>query len=222
MRPSHTDIPFEEWIRRIFDHPVAEPAWHWSADYEHVGLQPRQTVAYTTRLFEHAGVLLAPYTDGQANQGLYFLISPGSSPLWALNDVEVPVSEKVCCIRAITRVFESCFAARCTPHLSHINESGGGSLNVVCHMWWDIFVVHGEPTNPAHREIDAACLSVMESTLELPSVACQESALHGLGHWILDYPDRCRNIVARFLQRHPELRPELLEYAERARVGDVM
>lgn len=217
-----TDLSFDQWLRHMFDHPVTDPAWHWDMDADYAKLEPRRIVAYVAELFERADVLLGCYTDEQTNQGLSYLISEGDSPLYALTDATIPVTDRVSCILAITSLFEQCFVPRCTPHLSHRDEAGAGPLNAVCYMWWDIFPLYGQPEDAARREIDAACISVMGSTLELPSVACEESALHGLGHWGIYYPDRCQSIILRFTQRHQELRPELREYAERARETRVL
>jgi hypothetical protein len=216
-----TELSFDEWVRHIFDHPVTDPAWHWDIDADYAKLEPRRVVAYATELFERAGVLLTPYSDAQTNQGLWFLISEASSPLDVLSEGAVPAAERVRCIRAIASLFEQCLAPRCTPHLSHQDESGAGPLNLVCYMWWDIFPLYGKPEDATRREIDAACISVMEATLELPSIACQESALHGLGHWGLYYGDQCQGIISRFMERHPEMRPELREYAARARESNI-
>ena len=205
----------------MFEHPVTEPAWHWDEDVDSAELEPQRVIAYATRLFESAGKLLAPYTEAQVNQGLWFLVSEGVSPLCALLDASVPLEQRVRCIRSISKVFEQCFLVRCTPHLSHLDEPGAGALNPVCYMWWDIFPFSGQPEDASRREIDEACLSVMESTLQLPSVACQESALHGLGHWGFYYESRCQSIISAFMQRHHDLRPELQNYAARAKERDV-
>jgi len=62
----------------------------------------------------------------------------------------------------------------------------------------------------------------MTNALALDSIACQESALHGLGHWHGAYPDEVEAIVDRFLAAHPTSRPELLTYARSARSGCVL
>ncbi|MGA2280679.1 MAG: hypothetical protein ABSG80_10300 [Verrucomicrobiota bacterium] len=221
MNEVLTELSFNEWVRHIFDHPVTEPAWHWDENADHAELEPQRVVAYATELFQRAGELLAPYTDAQVNQGLWFLISESSSPLYALTEASIPLEQRVHCIRSISKLFEQCFVARCTPHLSHLDEPGAGALNSICYMWWDIFPLRGQPEDTARREIDEACLSVMEATLQLPSVACQESALHGLGHWGLYYKNQCQSIISAFLQRHRDLRPELQRYATRARERSV-
>jgi hypothetical protein len=211
-------MSFEEWVRHGFDHPVTDPPWHGAADAERVELAPRQAVAYAARLFREADEQLAPYTDAQVNQGLSYLIDEGGSPLYALLDTTVPLAERLHCIYSIATLFEKCFVPRCAPHL----RGSGGDLNPVCYMWWDAFPLRGQPEDPARREIDSACLWVMEATLAFPSIACQESALHGLGHWRMSYPDRCHTIVSEFLAGQLRLLPELREYALRALEGRVL
>jgi hypothetical protein len=71
-------------------------------------------------------------------------------------------------------------------------------------------------------EIHQATLSVMSEVLDLPSELCQFSALHGLGHWHAHHPEQVEQIVDAFLTRHKDLRPHLIEYASRARLGSVL
>jgi hypothetical protein len=71
-------------------------------------------------------------------------------------------------------------------------------------------------------EIHQATLSVMSEVLDLPSELCQFSALHGLGHWHAHHPEQVEQIVDAFLARHKDLRPHLIEYASRARLGSVL
>ena len=71
-------------------------------------------------------------------------------------------------------------------------------------------------------EIHQATLRVMSEVLDLPSETCQFSALHGLGHWHAHHPEQVEQIVDAFLTRHKDLRPHLIEYASRARLGSVL
>jgi hypothetical protein len=71
-------------------------------------------------------------------------------------------------------------------------------------------------------EIHQATLSVMSEVLDLPSETCQFSALHGLGHWHAHHPEQVEQIADAFLTGHKDLRPHLIEYASRARLGSVL
>ena len=86
-------------------------------------------------------------------------------------------------------------------------------------MWWDTSPLIGSDED----EIIEACLSVMEFCLYLPNIACQESALHGLGH--LEYEDkwgdRCRKIIDTFLGSKAKNLDELEAYARAAYHGQI-
>jgi hypothetical protein len=207
-----TELSFEDWLRHIFDHPVNDPPWYFDPDADYSAIDPGRLIGYTRKLFDRGGELLAPYNDAQANQGLWHLVNEGG-PLCALGNEDVPLASRVSCIQSMTILFEQYFVPRCTPHLSHLDEAGAGPLNGVCYMWWDIFPLCGQPEVATRREIDSTCLSVMEKTLQLPSIACQESALHGLSHWGLAYESRCESTISAFLREHVDLRPNLRKYA---------
>jgi hypothetical protein len=77
------------------------------------------------------------------------------------------------------------------------------------------------PELPERAEFDSEVLRVLKALLAIPHDACRESALHGLGHWFFYYPDAAK-IIQEFLSRTPDLRPQLLVYAQRAKVGQVL
>jgi len=58
-----------------------------------------------------------------------------------------------------------------------------GPLNYVCYMWWDEFPSIASAGDSDLPMLHDAALRTMERILLLSSLACQESALHGLGHW---------------------------------------
>jgi len=62
----------------------------------------------------------------------------------------------------------------------------------------------------------------MADILTIDRVACQESALHGLGHWQRRWPTEVARIIDEFLARNANARAELLAYARSARGGCVL
>jgi hypothetical protein len=66
-------------------------------------------------------------------------------------------------------------------------------------MWWDIIPIYGQPDVPERSELDQEILGMLESTLQLDSIACRESALHGLGRWPHYYPVQVGKIIDAFL-----------------------
>lgn len=222
-----THLTFEEWLCYVFDHPVNESGreWYWEEDADWWDGPAADTLDFLTRAFENAAVLLAPYSDAQLNQGLWYLADNAcSNHMFALLDSSVPWPARQRCVRSMHDLFEQCFAQRCTPHLSHLpqTEPGASPLNLVCYMWWDILPIGPQPKDPNQMELDREILRVMESTLQLDSMACQESALHGLGHWQHSYPQRVNEIISPFLQRQQRLREELKSYALSAHRGCVL
>lgn len=222
MEEQSSTTAFDDWLRQVFDHPVADPAWHWDVEADTAEPAPPDCVAYLTRLFEEPESALAPYSDAQINQGLWYLVDAScSNYAFSLIEPEVAWPQRRRGLRAMATLFERLFARRCSEHLLHRDEAGAGPSNPVCYMWWDVFPAHGRPTEPAYAAVDVELLAVMQRALALDSLACQESALHGLGHWRLHYPGVVEQTIDEFLARSGGIRQELREYAECARLGYV-
>ena len=79
--------------------------------------------------------------------------------------------------------------------------------------------VYGGPAPEDRRALHLAALETMASILRFDSLACQESALHGPGHWHNAFPKRIESLIDDFLRTHPDARPQLLAYARSARCG---
>ncbi len=220
-----TDLTFEQWLHFVFDHPVDESKleWYWDIDADWWDGPTATTLQFLTQAFENAAEVFQPFTDAQLNQGLWYLASNACSDhMLALLDNDVPWDERQRCIRSTISLYQTCFAARCTPHLGHKDEPEAGPLNQVCYMWWDIIPIYGMPQEPTRNELDQEILRVMETTLQIDSLACCESSLHGLGHWQLYYPKQVQGIIDSFLQTHTNLREELRSYALQAQRGYVL
>jgi hypothetical protein len=220
-----SDLTFEEWVIFAFDHPVdnSRLEWYWDLDADWWDGPAALTVEYLTRAFENPESVFAPYSDSQLNQALWYLVSNAcSNHMFTLMDVAVPWPARERCIHSFQSLYQDCFAKRCTPHLSHLDEPGAGPLNSVCYMWWDIIPVAGQPADPESKEMDQAILQVMNAALRLDSIACQESALHGLGHWHLNYPRQVEELIQGFLQRNKVLPENLQKYALSALSGCVL
>jgi hypothetical protein len=166
---------------------------------------------------------LEGFADRQLAQGLtYLLDTMASGDSGWLCSTEVPVDERLRCVEAIAPFFERVLKPRCTRHLSHMSEVDVGPLNGVCYMWWDVFPSFALASDPNLPILHDAALNTMERILHLDSLACQESALHGLGHWQPEYEARVAAIIDNFCEASPESDPRLLAYAKSARCGCVL
>jgi hypothetical protein len=186
---------------------------------------PNRTVAYITQLFSSIDRLIEAYSVAQIAQGLNFLIDPVSSEhMIALFEGGVPLNEQIACIDSFYVVYRDLFAIACSPILSHAlatYDADYNRLNNTCYMWWDMmtFPLHGH--DPAREKLNQPILDVMDKTLQIDHIACQEGALHGLGHWFRDYPTFVQKRVNRFLAKNPRLPRGLHKYALAARTGRV-
>lgn len=218
---AHYEGTYLDWIRHVFDHAVTKPAWHWDLKADTTEPAPLECVAYLTRLFQEPEIL-ASYSDAQVNRGFWYLVDNScSSYMFSLIEPGVPWPERRRGIRSIATLFARLFDPRCSDHLSFIDEAGASPLNLVCYMWWDIFPACGQPGKAEIAPLDAELLGVMKQVLTLDSLACQESALHGLGHWHMTYPEFVEQTIDEFLARNGEIRVELRSYADSARQGCV-
>lgn len=215
------DHSLPKWIAHVFDHPVADPEWHWSPDAPDWEDNAEHIVTLIADTFEHSGELLSRFSDAQLNQGFWYLVSAGSNLMFSLVDQAVPLPTRLRAVRSFVPLFEQVMAVRCSPHLSHLDEQPANPLNSTCYMWWDILPVHGEPDDPKRVEFDAEILRVLPRLLSIPHDACRESALHGISEWQLYYPS-IEVVVNEWLARAPDLRPELVSYARRAKIGNVL
>ena len=181
------------------------------------------------RLFDDPLKHTASYTDAEINKGLNYLINDtnGGYDAYELFNPKVPLDLRKDTVAAIFNIFAQIFQPRCLHFLEHLartkdDKQGVNPLNAVCYMWWDIIPFYGKSGNPDRDVLDEPCLQVMEKTLALDSIACQESALHGLGHWHMAYPERVETIIDAFLKANPKLDARLRAYADAAHHGAVL
>lgn len=215
MPPEHyRDVG--RWVAHVFDHPGERPEWYWDLDADLSEPEPAACVDLLTQLFSDSARTLARYSDAQVGRGLWYLVNNACSCYsLALIEREVDLAARLACIEAIPKLFAELFRARCAPELSHGSTGSSNPLNTTCYMWWDLFPGWGTP----RQDFDDSALAAMSAILEIDSLACQESALHGLGHWQSAYPQRIGEVIDRFLKTGP--RPELRAYASAARQGCV-
>lgn len=221
------NLSFEDWVEHCFSHevPLHGSAWYFDLGSDLWWGSPAETVGHITRLFEDPEPPLAFFSDAQIAQGLDYIINNAAGDLLAsIREPSLPIDTRLRCARSIARVYDRLFAPRCTPHLSHLNRGDMpvGSLNTLCYMWWDTVPALATPDDPNHAAMDGAMLDLWRHALGLDSIACQESALHGLGHWTRHDRTAVDAIVDAYLKSRPGLSPELIAYARAAKSGCVL
>ncbi len=215
-------MTFEKWVKGIFDRPEGPEPWYYDINNQMPSIAPGLSVKYLRKLFTESKDLLGKYSNLQLKWGLWYIIDCGnSSELVSLLDKAIPLSEKLETIDSIFLLYKNCFFERCANSLSQTNEAEENPLNVLCYMWWDVAPLPATAGKIDNREIDAACLEVMQKVLLLENDACRQSALHGLGHAKLYYPAEVEKIVDAFISANPAMPKDLLLYAQSAREGTV-
>lgn len=215
-----SDLGFDEFVEFHFGHAVRSHGnpWHMDLDADWWEPEPRTGIAFLTRLFSDGPEVLRWFSDSQVAQGLDSLVNiSATGDLPWMYDPATPTAERADVWRAVARFFADVLAPRCSSALGHLSEDGA-PLNMRTYMWWEGFPSLTMPDDPDREMIEAAELECLESVLALDSAACQEAALHGLGHWVRREP-RCADMIERYLASDRIARPELATYARAARTG---
>jgi len=218
------DLTFNQFVEFQFGHAVRMHGnpWYMDFDGDWWAPEPRTGIAYLTQLFANGPEVLQWFSDAQIAEGLTGLIDTmaiGDQP-W-MRDPVTPAEERAAVWPAITRFFEELLAPKCAPILGSLATEMPPPINGVTYMWWESFPGFANPEDPQRALVDEAELAALERILALDSPACQEAALHGLGHWVRKEP-RCAAVIDRYLNSGRAAMPELTQYAEAARCGCVL
>ena len=202
------EVPFEDWVVAVFD-PAVEDPWP----------PPVQDLAHLTQLFADPAGALEGLTDEEIGVGLWSVLdSGGAGTALALNDATLPLDARIACVHSIRTLYRELFVPRCAERLGHLSEQDG-RLEMICYMFWDVASFGGPPGEREGNLFEDAVLDVLEDVLAIEHAACQESAIHGLGHRIGRHPERAPAILDRWLATKRERDPRLRGYAAAARTG---
>ena len=224
-------LSFEAWIEFVFDHPCCEvetdEPWYYSEDreggYIWWNARPRMIAKHMTRLFENASSLLERYSEEQVSQGLRFILQYSWYCEQACDDV-VPLDLQIRWVRSFVPLYKDVFAKHCSDDCEHDDQGRElrTSLEWTCFMFW-----HSGSTQHLYelatwiwnKHLTDPVFEVLEQLLAIPSLPCQSSALHALGHLEYHHPARVHALIDDFLSRTPAIDDALKNYASRARAG---
>lgn len=218
------DLTFEQFVEFQFGHAVRMHGnpWYFDVDGDWWEPEPRTGIAYLTRLFSNGPDVLQWFSDAQIAEGLTGLVNTmavGDQP-W-MRDPVTPADERATVWGAIADFFRDVLAPKCVPVLGHNAKKAGPPINGVTYMWWESLPGFANPDDPQRALVDEAELACLERILVLDSPACQEAALHGLGHWVRREP-RCAAVIDCYLETGQAALPELVAYAKAARCGCIL
>jgi hypothetical protein len=223
--PALADLSFEDWLEHAFGREVRfqRLEWFWDDDCDYWQPRPREAVHFLTRLFDHPAEHLRDFTDAQVAQGLNYLVNTSVGMHPDLGDRATPAAERARLWDSVETFFATYLQPRCGDHLGHLSEEGS-PLSIPCYMWWEGFphtYVLDEPDRDLVLNAEIDCLRHVAA---LGSAACQEAALHGLGHYSRREPAGTLATAAidEYLERAAFARPELEAYARAARSGCIL
>jgi hypothetical protein len=210
-------LELAEWVDRVFGQ--ADPRdLSKTCDALKEFFEPNEeTLLKLIEVFENPAKHLNRYSDEVLDQALWGLKFEAFHIVY---EETIDWDLRRHFIRSLEILYRELLAPRCSPSLGHLSEEGQ-PLNSACYMLWHN--VCWEPTVVplAQNRYDSAFLEALRTILAIDHTACQESALHGLGHWHEAHGAAVENIINEFLQRHPNLVEPLRKYAEQARHGAV-
>lgn len=197
-----SDLPFEQFVDYIFEHPVTNPAWYQTDKGDFTFGSGKVIVQDLIDLFRQPEFLFDKYSFEQLEQGFWFVsgwlcLVRFRGLLWEKR-IALELREEL--VRSMFELFSRFFAVN--------------ALENICFMWWDIiaygyYMENGKPEDEDGAKIQQAMFETLRRILELDSEDCQKSALHGLGH--LKHPETEKTIND-FLRRYIVSR-ELKDYA---------
>lgn len=207
---------FDEWLAHWFAPEVG--VYRWDDD-----LAACKIAAYMTQLFERPSVLVERYSPEIINKGLWSICGVETGYFQEIRCPEVPIASQQRCVRSIFLLYRDLFAHVCTSHYGHLNDGPEppSPVNSACYMLWDMDELQYVHRLPGGEHLIDPVFEVLSCILELDSIACRESALHGLAHQVSDHRTRVQEIIDGFLRVHPNLPEPLANYAQRAREGRV-
>jgi hypothetical protein len=198
------------------------------SEFEHwleCGLNQRNTdseiaagdlVKYFIRFNRDIGAISQNRTDSRMARSIWHLYGSGSCYLAELSRLS-PSPDLSEFFDSIPHLYSDLFEVRCSRFFSHLDRGieRANPLNAPCYMLWDMdggldsFQFSGGASQIDHS------IRLLERLAASEHPATIESAIHGLGHMIDDFRDRCQPVLERIILKS-EVPIELRDYASNA------
>ena len=175
---------------------------------------------YATRFNNDIAQIVAAHGKENADKAIWYIYGGGSGYMWDVLDSSLG-DDRFRFLESVKSLYCDGFVRFCAHHFGHLDSGPEPSrpLNSACYMLWDLILIEGPAIN-GDADLLYASLDVLKYALNLSHTACQESALHGLGHLADSYRDKTTPIIRDYL-RHGNSDAELRQHAENAIAGRV-
>jgi hypothetical protein len=133
MNADISTMGYQQWIRFLFDHAVAENTDHEASWYHDVICEvsnPEALVIHTTRMCHEMPLIGKEYSPDQIDIGVWCLLGSNADFGACLLDATVPLDARKSCIQSMYDVFEAY-----VPTLK--------TVPTCFTMWWDLVCDNG-------------------------------------------------------------------------------
>lgn len=174
-----------------------------------------ELAGHFSRFNREIGDIRKNWSDSKLAKGIWYLYGCGSCYLMEVSRLP-PGPEVDDFFDSMPQLYTDLFEVRCSRFFSHLDRGPekANPLNSPCYMLWDMdgidmFRFSGVPEHIDHS------ISLLERLAASEHPATIESAIHGLGHMIGGFRDRCQPLLERIISRS-DVPVELRDYADNA------
>lgn len=205
------DLTFNDWLSDA----LLEGALELCID------DPATLSSYVSRFNRDIDSIVKEHGEEPVCKAIWYIYGPVSGYMWEVLDASLG-PRRIETMQSLKDLYRRGFAAYCAKYFSHLSRGPEPArpLNTACYMLWDMDGVECPAINGDVDMLDAS-LDVLSFALDTNNWACQESALHGLGHLAMSHGKQTAPVIQTCLRRRP-LPAELRAYAERALRGCVL
>lgn len=218
--PSDVPARYDEWLDFFFGRFEQGSSDPWAMNWDFTGNAPEMADLFVATL-ERSGTDLDRYCDAQVSTGLQALLFVNFGSVGhVLTGGGLSEDQRLAILRSFRPLYLNCLARRSPPVLGHLRETRDSPLEFVTYMLWD--------SNPYEfmalktKERTDVLFNVFWDVLHSKNEACIESVLHGLGHTGAATRRRAADMIGRWVAERPNVRQDLLRYAEAARTGCIL
>ena len=198
-----------------------DPFLHWLETGLHeldseIEFTASELAAHFTRFNREIGRISQNWSDSQMAKGIHHLYGRGSCYVAEISKLP-PGPQVDDFFASLTHLYTDLFEVRCSRFFSHLDRGPEqpNPLNGPCYMLWDMDAgIDSFRFSGISSHVDNSLL-LLERLAESTQPAVFESAIHGLGHMIVRFHDRCQPPFERILARD-NTPTELRQYAYNA------
>jgi hypothetical protein len=178
--------------------------------------EARDLARFFTRFNLEIGRIRKDWSDSKMAKGIRHLYGSGSSYLIEVSRLP-PCREVSDFFDSVPQLYKNLFEVRCSRYYSHLDRGPerANPLNGPCYMLWDMDCGIDSfrfSKVPSHIDDSIRVLGQLATSTHPATI---ESAIHGLGHMIDSFRDRCQPPLERLASR-ADVPAELRDYADNA------